>query len=867
VLLAHHSDLKSRKLSLDKFNFPPIIDLVCVELSIFTSSILVIVVYIAPDIDINTYDCFLDSLAVLIADVGGYIFIAGDFNTPHLENPTDGRSRSLSRFLGFSGLQQHNKVCNSNSRKLDLVLTNMDCATSRSDVALVPEDPLHPTLLSRINIPPTNPNFVPNVLSKRFNFKRADYPSLYSTISSIDWSCIRASSDVNEVCDRFYKLLMEPIKTNVPVLITKRNPMPAWYTPELIKMVKLKERAHKRYTKCRSIQSYQEFSSVRSQVKTLLSNAYKSFILTAELKIKSQPKNFWNFVNSKRQRSRIPGEMLLNGRVLSNEQSIVDGFAEYFSSVYLPPSAYQVCASTSPDSNLINIPELTEGDIIKACRSLAPNLSSGPDAIPAFLLNDCAYILASPLKTIFNLCIQLGKFPDRWKLSNVCPILKAGNKGLVTNYRPISLLSNFSKVFKKAVNDKLLAVTCNKISTHQHGFLKGRSTSTNLACLTQFVSSTLDAGAQVDVIYTDFAKAFDSVDHLVLLNKLQLFGFSTNSLKFFGSYLSNRPCSVTYNGFKSSIFLATSGVPQGSVLGPTLFLLFINDLAHSLKCHKLLFADDLKIFSRIDHTGDCHALQTQLNLVEAWCKSNKLELNIDKCKVVSYTKRLVPIEHNYVLYGVILTRASNIKDLGVTFDSKLRFNLHIEGKVKQALRMLGFIVRTCKELTNTDCIVLLYNAFVRSILEYASIIWCPYYTCYIDLIEDVQRKFLKYLFFKKHNCYPTQGYPQSALLCEFGFLSLDTRRNFLDLKFLNKILHNVINMDSSYFCLPMSRNRENSRMKHIFYVPYANTNVFRHSPLIRLCRLGNQYLPVLDISKIKPADLTIKFLQLSLCGT
>ena len=200
----------------------------------------------------------------------------------------------------------------------------------------------------------------------------------------------------------------------------------------------------------------------------------------SEDRINSDPNYFWRFLHSKRQSSRILGEMLVNNVQLTDPQQIVVGFAKHFSSAYLPSTESPISITRLSDNSIINLSEIMEADIIKSCKALNANLTSGPDNIPAFLVRDCAHILAKPLQFIFNRCIQSGIFPNRWKTTNICPIFKNGNKMDIKNYRPISLLSNFSKVFEKAIINKLNTDIYCRISNHQHGFVKNRSTCTNL---------------------------------------------------------------------------------------------------------------------------------------------------------------------------------------------------------------------------------------------------------------------------------------------------------------------------------------------------------------------------------------------------
>jgi ribonuclease P/MRP protein subunit RPP40 len=276
------------------------------------------------------------------------------------------------------------------------------------------------------------------------------------------------------------------------------------------------------------------------------------------------------------------------------------------------------------------------------------------------------------------------------------------------------------------------------ITERQHGFISGRSTNTNLACFTQFIADALDKNVQVDCIYTDFSKAFDKINHNVLLNKLDAYGFSQKLLTLFQSYLTDRTQAVVYNGYTSHSYSQTSGVPQESVLGPFLFLMYINDLSYHINCNFLLFADDLKIFHDIHSPVDCQSLQKDLDIISEWCAENDLQLNIAKCSIMTFSRKKQRIAHDYNLQNTILLRTSQYKDLGVTFDERLNFNEHINLIINSSVKMLGFIIRSTLCLQSSEVLVRLYIAYIRSKLEYCVLIWSPFYNYQRIHIEKVR---------------------------------------------------------------------------------------------------------------------------------
>mgnify|MGYP005983777977 FL=1 len=412
---------------------------------------------------------------------------------------------------------------------------------------------------------------------------------------------------------------------------------------------------------------------------------------------------------------------------------------------------------------------------------------------------------------------------------------------MIQNYRPISLLCNFAKVLETILHKRIYTSVKQSISPFQHGFMKKRSTTTNLMCFTQDVSEILDDNGQVDVIFTDFQKAFDQIDHFILLKKLRLMGFSNSMVQLFSSYLIGREQRVRYQNHLSKSSVPTSGVPQGSNLGPLLFLIFINDLPNLLLNRKLLFADDLKIYAKITSVDDCLQLQEDINILINWCLRNRLTLNILKCIVMSFTRKLKPIVFTYSMGTSKLKRTDIYKDLGVIYDMKLSFVNHIQDTVAKAFKTYGFIYRNCKEFTNIRSLSALYYSLVRSRLEYCACVWSPIYEIHIIHVESVQRKFLKFLSFIVDRTYPPRGTDHTLLLERFQFTSLKIRRISYGISFLWKLLNNRVDCTSLLqkinFLVPRTQH---TRQVFTFYTHPCRTNILCKSPLHVICNNFNK---------------------------
>lgn len=280
------------------------------------------------------------------------------------------------------------------------------------------------------------------------------------------------------------------------------------------------------------------------------------------------------------------------------------------------------------------------------------------------------------------------------------------------------------------------------LSEDQHGFMAGRSTTSNLLCLTSYITESMTDHMQTDVIYTDLSAAFDKLNHPIAIAKLDRLGINGSLLRWFASYLSDRQLEVAIDDCRSPSFPATSGIPQGSHLAPLIFLVYFNDVNFVLDGPRLSFADDMKIYLRIRAIADCHLLQLQLNAFANWCQLNRMVVNPTKCSVITFSRKKHPITFSYILEGVDVHRVNHIKDLGVILDCQLTYSQHISYVIDKASRTLGFIFRIAKSFTAIYCLKSLYCSLVRSVLEYCCPVWNPNYQNSVQRVESIQRRFI-----------------------------------------------------------------------------------------------------------------------------
>ena len=373
------------------------------------------------------------------------------------------------------------------------------------------------------------------------------------------------------------------------------------------------------------------------------------------------------------------------------------------------------------------------------------------------MLKSCAKRLSIPLSILFKLSYYTCSLPPDWKTANVVPVHKKGSKADVKNYRPISLTSLVIKILERIIRDDLM-VRCNdRIDDRQHGFLNEKSCCTQLIGFCDSLSLSLNKNIQSDVIYFDFAKAFDSVNHDIILDKLKhQFEINGFLLAFIANYLKDRSQSVVLGSYSSSTIPVISGVPQGSILGPTLFVLFLNDITNGLndKTNILMYADDTKIWREILEDNDHLILQKDIDYLMDWALRNRMRFHPAKCKVlmVRGPRMYMPlldilpeIKYIYSMGGEIIDYCEGEKDLGIHINGTLNFSHHADMIYSKANQRFGLLKRTCHFVKNMRAKRVLYLTMVRSLFEHCPVVWRPSSSTAIEKIENLQKRAIKWI--------------------------------------------------------------------------------------------------------------------------
>ncbi len=572
----------------------------------------------------------------------------------------------------------------------------------------------------------------------------------------------------------------------------------------------------------RDPKSYREYCKARNKVKTTIAKDRKQRERLIAETAKSNCKNFWSYINAKRKtRSGVAELHTGHGsgvKTATSDEDKANVLGDFFSSVFtvendenMPPVKPVI-----PEI-LFNNEKFKVEEVNKLLKGLDTSKASGPDQIHPKVLCELADVIDTPLCMIFNSSFETGVVPGDWKVGQISALFKKGDKKSASNYRPVSLTSVICKTMEKLVRKRITEYmdSNNLFSTQQFGFIKGRSTSLQLLKVLDEWTEALDNNEVVDSIYMDFMKAFDKVPHKRLIHKMKSYGISDQLCGWVRHFLTDRRQRVQVNGKFSRWHKVTSGIPQGSVLGPTLFVMFINDLPECVDSTAYMFADDTKLYRSIKDECDKDILQRDIDSLFDWSTKWLLKFHPDKCKVLRVRnkgKKVDNVSYSMKTYDGSVTKLEIVdreKDIGVSVDSHLSFEHHISTQINKANQMVGLVRRSFKHLDyRTFC--LLFKALVRPHLEYAGCVWCPFKKKDIEAIENVQRRATKML---PHMS--TLSYPER--LSKLKIPSLKYRRLRGDMIEVYKIVTGVYDerVASDLFA-PVSNS---STRGHLFKLP------------------------------------------------
>ena len=554
-------------------------------------------------------------------------------------------------------------------------------------------------------------------------------------------------------------------------------------TPDAIRLKDNKNKLWRRYKKTRHEYDHIRFKNAKNRLRALTRNLRVNFENNIARDAKLAPKKFWGYVKSKtKTRSKIPLLTRKDGTEATSAAEKAEALNEFFCTTFTEEDLTNVPSSSdqSYEGETLGSFNIEPEAVQKKLHDLNPGKTPGEDGWHPIFLKNITDLIIEPLTILFQKSLNEGVVPPQWLNGCITAIHKKEERNLCENYRPVSITSIICKLMESIIRDKLVAhMEKNKLfSRYQHGFVPRRNCISNLLICMEMWTEMIERGLPIDVIYTDFAKAFDRVPHQRLLRKMKDIGITGDILAWVESFLSGRKQCVQVDGERSSWKNVKSGIPQGSVLGPILFVIFINDMPEVVDSMCQLFADDAKVFRSVDTKEEIRRLQVDIDKLHAWSEKWQLLFNVKKCKCLHIGHNNTC--HKYKMNGAKLDHVDEEKDLGVLIDDQLKFHRQTASAVKKANRVLGLVKKTFAVL-DMQTLPLLYTSLVRGHLEYGNIIWGPFFRGDILAVERVQRRATKLVSELKH-------LPYEERLRALGLPSLSHRRRRGDMIQMFKIM-------------------------------------------------------------------------------
>ena len=800
-------------------------------------------IYRPPNADAKSFENllrFLDDALTDKNDPGRFndIIIAGDFNLPnidwkvshiHSENKLSSSCENqLLCFMENHFLSQYVTEPTRGKNILDLFLTNnanlvlystAEDYKPMSDHNLVKVHTTYNMQLSSVN----KKLHIPDGTFRSLDLHRADYEKINSHLDTIQWDQLKELCSLEEFPELLRLTILQVCMLYTPAkkYPSKRQQMNPYFRERQIlrrrkqkvkNQIKMKKRLNP--TAKKIIQLRAELYDINMKIRDSIEKQGLSKENLVVKKVKENPRYFYSYAKRFCKQQSTVGPLLNNQNELENDpQKMADLLQHQYSSVFSNPN--------SPDKEIPNLDLLIENsisnikfnekDIIKAIDEIKSDSACGEDDIPAIILKNCKRNLSYPILKLWQDSFEQGYIPKQYKKQIITPIHKKDSKADPANYRPIALTSHIIKIFGRIIRNHLIAHLENNslLCNNQHGFRPHRSCLTQLLPHIDMILLNLLEGQDTDVIYLDFAKAFDKVDHEILLKKLHAYGIRGKLLTWLTCYLADRQQTVVINGKHSYPADVISGVPQGTVLGPILFIIYLNDMQKCITNSVISsFADDTRLKRSINTTSDKQLLQNDLTKSIKWSIANNMVLHQKKFELLCHSinrhnhLKHLPFYTEYTEYhtedGSIISPQCSVKDLGVTITPDISWSPHIS-KVTEAARKTSSWILSVFADRRAEIMLPLYYTLVRSRAEYCSPLWHPSKIEDIKQIESIQKMFTSQIKEVQH-------LPYWDRLKHLNLMSLQRRRERYCILHVFKILHQLTPNDLNFqFCYSKRR--------------------------------------------------------------
>jgi hypothetical protein len=646
------------------------------------------------------------------------------------------------------------------------------------------------------------------------DFATSFLPALHSRSVQDNWLVIKEHIQNN-------------IKEHIPTkLVSSRYNLP-WVTSNLRRLTRKKQRLYNAARKVNSTTAWDKYRKFKKDLAAKIKTAHNEYVfntLNKSLEDRNT-KPFWRYIKSRKQDNVGVAPLKKNGQLFYTSKEKASILSDQFTSVFSRENSDDIPHLYGPNYRSINSLSVEIKGVAKLLKDLNPSKAAGPDRITCRVLKELASELAPILAAFFQQSIVKSEIPADWKRAFVAPIYKKGNIHQAVNYRPVSLTCVCSKLLEHVV--------CKHIHNHlehhgilsplQHGFRRNHSCETQLLTTVEDFMYSWDQNVQVDIAILDLSKAFDTVPHKRLLQKLLFYGIDGCIHGWIRDFLGNRTQSVVIQGNSSPWADVLSGVPQGTVLGPLLFLLHINDLPAVVHSQVRLFADDCLIYRQIHSKHDQEVLQHDLNSLNTWAKTWGMVYNASKCNIHTLSRKKTSLSKLYHLDGVPLAYTQEAKYLGVLISASLKWTPHINSVCAKAGKTLSFMWRNLRHSPESLKITA-YTSLIRPLLEYSATVWDPHLQKDIKLLESLQRRSVRFV-----KNLPRQDHTSiTRIMQELKWPTLQQRRRTQRLCMFYKAIHGKAALSVLDHLLP-SDTRTRSKHSQTFKLLPAKTTHYKNS--------------------------------------
>lgn len=739
------------------------------------SNIIVASLYRPPGTDLNIFTNGIPSFLMQFDKrKNKKLIIAGDFNVNLInyeshQTTNDFVNHMLSHSL-FPTISRPTRVTDTSSTLIDNIFS--DCFDKVTSACVIYEDfsDHFPTF--------TSFDFYAKIIEPPIKccrpITKANLEKFYAIVTQVNWQAylthIATLTSTTNKFDIFLNKFTEIFKECFPeknVNVKQNSSSKQWMTNALIACCKKKSQLYKSFRRnpndANRVQFKNYSNCLKSCIRTAECNYYSEMLSNSAHSTFETWRSLKIILNNKNTNLYSHRKFMLNDQKIETPKEIADNFNKYF--VTIGPDLAKLIPQTNDSYNMYMNNRITDSmslfptdqaEIKNIISMLKSNTSPGYDGIPCNVIKCVSESISGVLANLINDCMLNGVFPEKLKIAKVTPVYKSGDKSSFSNYRPISVLCVFSKIFEKVISCRLL----NYIDKHnilydkQFGFRAGHSTYMALTVLIKEITSALDEKQIPVAVSIDLSKAFDTLDHNILLGKLQLLGIRGIVLDFLRNYLTNRVQYVMYNGVYSEVLQIVCGVPQGSILGPLLFLLYMNDIS---KCSNILqfimFADDTTVFLKCNKNENISIiLNEELKKLATWFQVNKLSLNVNKTKYIVFSCRgqAAYLNESVSINNVQVVRDNVVKFLGVNIDCNLNWKYHVLQISNRISSIIG-ILRKIRYKLSLESSLLIYDALIASHLSYCNICWASTYKTNLLGLYMLQKRALKLCLYDIHN--------------------------------------------------------------------------------------------------------------------